>query len=154
MIDINGDCFSDLVLLSNANTTMEIYIKNHLNSYDYSVLNIGKNIVWLNFADFDGNGAADIFIVAHESGNYTAYVLPNLNSPSDICVPYTAPSYDFKNLVPLNLPSTHKLLKDSNIKIGDFNFDGFPDLLGIFSIETFRSVSILANKGGLKFAPF
>lgn len=154
MIDINGDCFSDLVILSNANTTMEVYIKNHLNTYDYSVISLGKNVVWFNFADFDNNGAADIFFVAFESSNYIPYVLPNLNIPSDICAPYTAPVYDIKNLIALELPSTHKLMKDSNIKIGDFNFDGLPDLLGIFSIGSFRSVSILANIRGLKFAPF
>ena len=49
-------------------------------------------------------------------------------------------------ILAVKLPSTHKIIKDSNIKVGDFNFDGYPDLLGIFSINSFRTVSILANR--------
>ena len=49
------------------------------------------------------------------------------------------------------LPSGYAMVQDSNVKIGDFNFDGFPDLLGIYSVDGFRKVSILKNKGNLVF---
>lgn len=42
-------------------------------------------------------------------------------------------------------------MADSNIKIGDFNYDGYPDLLGIFSLNSYRTVTVLANRPGLKF---
>ena len=64
MIDINGDCFSDIVLLSGPNNNnIEFYTKNGLNTYDYSSLTLSKNISWMSFADFDSNGAPDIFLV-------------------------------------------------------------------------------------------
>lgn len=57
-------------------------------------------------------------------------------------------------MVAVNLPSTHELRKDSNIKIGDFNFDGYPDLLGVFSLNSFRTVSILSNAKQFNFSAF
>lgn len=51
----------------------------------------------------------------------------------------------------ISFPVNYKWLVDTNIKIGDFNFDGFCDLMGIFSIDSYRSVSILENKGDLQF---
>ncbi len=54
----------------------------------------------------------------------------------------------------INIPSTHILLSDSNIKIADFNFDGYPDLLGIFSVGTYRKTTILVNQKNLNFAVF
>lgn len=71
--------------------------------------------------------------------------MPNVNSPVDICKVYSSPPFNPNKMVAANLPSTHRIIKDSNIKIGDFNFDGYPDLLGVFSINSFRTVSILAN---------
>jgi hypothetical protein len=44
---------------------------------------------------------------------------------------------------PLSLPAGYNLLADSNPIFGDFNFDGYPDILAIFLINTFRVVSIL-----------
>ena len=65
MIDLNGDCFSDLLILSGTNNHIaEIYIKNNHNNYDYSTTTLGKNITWLSFTDFDGNGATDMLLVA------------------------------------------------------------------------------------------
>lgn len=45
MLDFNGDCFSDIALVSGSdNSILEFYTKNHLNKYDYSSLDIGKKI--------------------------------------------------------------------------------------------------------------
>ena len=78
------------------------------------------------------------------------YVIINANKPEDLCQRFTANSYE-PNLTPIALPTNYKLLADSNIQIGDFNLDGFPDLLGIFSVNSYRSVTILANHQGLNF---
>ena len=64
MIDVNGDCFSDIVMLSgSSNNKLELYIKNNHNGYDYSEMSIGKNVTWMSFGDFDSNGSPDIFFV-------------------------------------------------------------------------------------------
>ena len=60
-------------------------------------------------------------------------------------------SYNMSNLQGINLPSKYKLVGDSNVKMGDFNFDGYPDMLGIYSVDGFRKVSILSNEGSLQF---
>lgn len=146
MLDINGDCFSDVVLVSGSNNNiLEIYTKNHLNGYDYSTLDIGKNITWVTFADLNADGSTDIFIVANENSQYKAYVLKNANVPKDLCLPFSVPSYQIQNLKAIVIPAEYTLLSDSNIKIADFNFDGFPDLIGIFSINSYRTASILVN---------
>lgn len=62
MIDVNGDCFSDVVLLSG--NLLEMYSKNNHNKYDYSSITINKTISWLSLADLDNNGANDLFLVA------------------------------------------------------------------------------------------
>ena len=51
----------------------------------------------------------------------------------------------------MTLPNKYNLVADSNIKLGDFNFDGYPDLLGIYSVDGYRKVSILSNKDHLHF---
>jgi len=47
----------------------------------------------------------------------------------------------------LNLPEKYQVRADSSIKIADFDFDGFPDLVGIFSIGSLRKASILLGNG-------
>lgn len=64
MVDYNGDCFSDILMLS-GNGTLEIYLKNNHNKYDYSTLKLSKNISWLSLADLDNNGATDIFLLSY-----------------------------------------------------------------------------------------
>jgi hypothetical protein len=57
-------------------------------------------------------------------------------------------------LVAASLPTNYKILKDTNFKVGDFDFDGLPDLLGIFSVNTFKKVMILTNKKDYTFTLF
>ena len=57
-------------------------------------------------------------------------------------------------MVQIKQPSNYKLVKESNLKVGDFDFDGLPDLLGIFSINSNKKVSILANHDTFMFNPF
>ena len=151
-IDINGDCFSDLVMLSGANNNLlEIYTKNNHNSYEYSFIDLTKNMKWMSFTDLDANGAPDMLLVSLEQGNYLPYALLSSNTPGDICSPFSTPSFDPANLKAISLPKGYQILSDSNLKIGDFNFDGYPDILGVYSIDSFRKVSILSNRHDLVF---
>jgi len=146
IVDINGDCSSDIVLLSGLNNGyLEIYTKRPNNLYTYEQISLNLNVSWLTFADLDANGAIDIFIIAYEQHNYNPYVLTNAYHPEDLCQLYEHSSYPLSNLAPITLPNNYKLLADSNIQIADFNLDGLPDLLGIFSVSSYRSVTILAN---------
>ena len=79
------------------------------------------------------------------------YVLTNANRPVDLCQLFESGSYQATNLKALTLPKDYKLLFDSNIQLADFNFDGLPDLLGIFSVNSYRSVSILSNHPQIQF---
>lgn len=38
-------------------------------------------------------------------------------------------------------------MADSSLKIADFNFDGFPDIIGIFSKDQYKRASILMGSG-------
>lgn len=53
----------------------------------------------------------------------------------------------------LSLPTGYNLISDSKPIFGDFNFDGYPDILAIFSINKFRVVSLLQNSNS-GFFPF
>lgn len=90
MIDINGDCNSDLVLVSsqnNMNSFIEFYIKGNNNLYNQlGSLNIYKNITWMTFSDIDSNGGVDMLFVAYQNGVYNPFILYNQNTPSDICI--------------------------------------------------------------------
>ena len=52
----------------------------------------------------------------------------------------------------IKLPEFYKITETSGIKFGDLNLDGFPDMIGIFSVKTLKSASILMNKGDFLFA--
>ena len=54
----------------------------------------------------------------------------------------------------MKIPTEYKFVSDTNPKFADFNFDGLPDILGIFAVDEFKKASILLNKGNLKFSPF
>ena len=85
-VDINGDCFADLLMISGTNSNnLEVYIRDHLNNYQLTIYDLEKNITWLAVADFDANGAVDLLIITYEKGTYSLYILPNSNTPSDIC---------------------------------------------------------------------
>ena len=75
----------------------------------------------------------------------------NSNGASDLCQPFGRPSFDPNGIRPLSFPDNYQLVADSNLKIADFNFDGLPDLLGIYSIGGYRKVSILSHQGNLQF---
>ena len=66
------------------------------------------------------------------------------------------PTFPFKATTSqrMKIPSEYKFVSDTNPKFADFNFDGLPDILGIFSVDEFKKASILLNKGNLKFSPF
>lgn len=70
MVDINGDCFSDLVLISNSdsmNSVIEFHLKENNNIYrEWMVLDTKANIKWMSFADFDKNGAVDLLLLIEE----------------------------------------------------------------------------------------
>lgn len=100
----------------------------------------------MTFADINGDGSTDIFLIVNEGGNLRPYLLRNGNRPQDICSPFSAPSYQIQNLLNVAIPSDYGLLSDSNIKIADFDFDGYPDFLGIFSINSYRTASILRSR--------
>lgn len=134
------------------NNFLEIYIKNNHNAYEYSFIDLTKNMSWMSFTDLDANGAPDILLVSLEQGNYLPYALQNSNHPGDICQTFSAPSFSASNLRAITLPTGYQILADSNLKVGDFNFDGFPDILGIYSIDSFRKVSILSNRHNLAFS--
>lgn len=111
----------------------------------------------MTLADINADGSTDIFLVANESSQFKAYVLKNANTPKDLCQPFSTPSYQIENLKSIFIPAEYTLLSDSNIKIADFNFDGYPDLVGIFSINSYRTASILVNndqESPLKFNKF
>jgi hypothetical protein len=57
-IDFNGDCNSDLIIVSKSNeglnSVLEFYQKSNGNTYQQlSTLSLGKNITWLTYADLD-----------------------------------------------------------------------------------------------------
>lgn len=65
-VDINGDCYADLLMVSGANNNnLEIYIRDNLNTYQLTIIDLQKNVTWLTVADFDANGAIDLFFVAY-----------------------------------------------------------------------------------------
>jgi hypothetical protein len=65
-VDVNGDCYADLVMVSGSNNSnLEVYIRDHLNNYQANVYDLQKNITWLTIADFDANGAMDLLIVVY-----------------------------------------------------------------------------------------
>ena len=158
VIDVNGDCNSDLVLVSNSNglnSAIEFYVKSNNNLYkQLPSLSVSKNITWLTFADVDANGAIDILLIALENAVYSPYLILNSNAPSDICAPSSNFPFSASNLRALALPAGYSLPADSNPKFADFNFDGFPDLLGLFSIKNFKKASILINHGDATFGLF
>jgi hypothetical protein len=134
------------VLLSGqGNNLLELYYKTSHNGYQYSSLVLNKNVTWLSFADLDGNGATDMFLVIFENNEYVPYILTNSNSPGELCETFGRTSYELGNMRTVALPENYKLVEDSNIKIGDYDFDGFPDLMGIFAVDGYRKVSILGN---------
>lgn len=110
----------------------------------------------MTFADMNSDGSTDIFMVTNENSQYKAYILKNANIPKDLCLPFSNPSYQVQNLKSISIPSDYTILSDSNIKIADFNFDGFPDLVGIFSVNSYRTASILVNNENdpMKFEKF
>lgn len=95
-------------------------------------MDIGKNISWLSFEDLNADGASDLLFISWETGRYILYMIRNLNIPGTICQSFDSPAYQPERLEKINLPQEHILLSDTNIKIADFNFDGYPDFLGIF----------------------
>jgi hypothetical protein len=149
---MNGDCSADLLLVSmegSTNSAIEYYVKTGEQSYSLSSrLLTGKDIVWVAFADVDANGANDLFLVAKEGDTYVPYLLINANSPADICQLFPKPSLVLSRLKQVVLPSNFKLVADSQVRFGDFNFDGLPDILAIFSVDKIRTASILTNLGG------
>jgi hypothetical protein len=116
-------------------------------------LNLGKNITWLTFTDLDSNGATDLFIVALEDNAYKPYVIFNPNIPADICASSTNFPYAVSSLQPITLPAGYSLTANSNLKFVDINFDGKPDLLGLFSVGKFKRATALYN-GGLTYSTF
>lgn len=149
---MNGDCSADLLLVSmegSTNSAIEYYVKSGEQSYSLAGrLLTGKDIVWVAYADVDANGANDLFLVAREGSAYVPYLLLNANSPADICQPFPRPSLAVSRLQQVVLPSKYKLVGDSQVRFGDFNFDGLPDILAIFAVEEIRTASILSNLGG------
>ena len=82
MIDVNGDCFSDIVLVAGAGSNiLEFYIKNNHNGYEYSSVDLGKNVSWLNFADLNSDGATDLFFVSYETAQFVPYIIKSSNIP-------------------------------------------------------------------------
>lgn len=158
IIDINSDCNSDLVLVSNSNginSVIEFYVKSNNNLYkQLPLMSVNKNITWLTFADVDANGAIDIFLIALENAVYSPYIILNSNAPSDICAASSNFPFATSNLRTLALPVGYSLPADSNPKFADFNFDGLPDLLGLFSVKNFKKASVLVNNGGASFGLF
>jgi hypothetical protein len=154
-IDFNGDCNSDLVMVSlssKLNSVIEFYQKANNNNYEQlSTQTYGKNISWLTFADLDSNGAPDLFIVAQEGTVLTAFAVLNPNVPSDICSPSSQFAFAGKVLQTVTLPSGYALSGNSNIKFADVNFDGLPDMLGLFTVGKFRRATALVNNGYLSF---
>lgn len=120
-----------------------MYFKVNGNKYSQSSQNIYKNISWLTFADVDANGAVDLFLVSFEDNSSIPYIAYNVNTPHDICQTFSFSSFDFSNLKMVNLADGYNLTTNSKPIFGDFNFDGYPDLLAIFSLNQFRVVSIL-----------
>jgi hypothetical protein len=88
-LDFNGDCNSDLLLLSVAggnNSVLECFQKANGNSYQQlPSLLLPKNVSWLTFADLDSNGAVDLFLVAAEGSSFLPYAILNPFVPADIC---------------------------------------------------------------------
>lgn len=70
MVDINGDCFSDFVLISDSdsmNSAIEFHLKENNNIYrEWMVLDTKANIKWMSFSDFDKNGAVDLLLLLEE----------------------------------------------------------------------------------------
>ena len=93
-------------------------------------------------------------MVTLENGIYVPYVILNRNSLGDICS--RSGNFPFKvdDLQVFTLPSGYALVADSNVKFADFNFDGLPDILAIFSVKKFKKTSILINYGSLSFDIF
>lgn len=137
----------------NSNSILEFYMKANGNSYQQlSFLSFGKNITWLTFADLDSNGAVDIFLVALEGNNtYNSYAILNPNVPPDICAASNNFPFLATSLQLISLPAAYSLPSNSNIKFADINFDGLPDMLGLFSVGKFKRASVLMNNGGLSF---
>jgi len=65
-VDINGDCFADLLMISGENNSnLEVYIRDSVNNYQLNIYDLKKNITWLTVADFNVNGAIDLLILAY-----------------------------------------------------------------------------------------
>ena len=137
------------------NQVIEFYTKAHNNKYTRdSFLTTGKNITWIDFADLDSSGSVDMLMVTLEGAEYKAYIMGNINHPDGLCS--TAPNFpfDMDHMYPITLPDNWKLLDDSNPHLADFDYDGYPDLLAIFSINEYRKTSILHNKNNFGFDIF
>ncbi len=93
-------------------------------------------------------------MVALENGVYQSYVILNSNTPSAVCERRNYFPFSASNLRLLPLPSGYNLLADSNPKFADFNFDGLPDIIAIFSVKKFKKTTILINYGSLNFDVF
>lgn len=75
------------------------------------------------------------------------YILYNSNSPTDICSSNNQFPFSWSSRQKLILPEGYHFRSDSAIKITDFDLDGFPDIIGVFSINKFRKVNILLGYG-------
>lgn len=151
IIDLNSDCFADLILLSqdpnnSDNTIIETYLKDKNSLYNMQTsFTLKKIVTWMAFTDINGDGSTDFIYTTQEKGANKIYVVFNSNRANDICSINSNKPYNYSAAQEIILPNGYFLTNNSHLKFGDVNFDGFPDMLAIFNKNEFTVPSILVN---------
>eukprot|EP01111_Echinosteliopsis_oligospora_P014986 TRINITY_DN5785_c0_g1_i1.p1 TRINITY_DN5785_c0_g1~~TRINITY_DN5785_c0_g1_i1.p1 ORF type:complete len:632 (+),score=137.42 TRINITY_DN5785_c0_g1_i1:141-2036(+) len=167
-VDINGDCLADIVITSMVNDTkqMEIWINSIQAGMKLDhIIPLPPGTGQLTFSDFNGDGNTDIIypvcwpinnctesrielIINDQIGLCTLTQKDNCRSSSELCtaVPYTLQSAIKIEVDELDYfhPQDNPL-RPLTIRSGDFNTDGYPDLLLSFMAENGPYVRVYQN---------
>jgi len=160
-VDLNGDCLPDLVLTTSCG--IEVWLNSggtkafwELRASDTTAFRqIGLD-AWnpdeadgqIVFADFNGDGTIDLAFHNEDEGHIR--ILLNLQFPRKyglLCIPDNKWSLEERTAITGIHLTPQKLGKAMEIprsmRVGDFNFDGWPDLLALTSsgkIELFENL--------------
>eukprot|EP00124_Ichthyophonus_hoferi_P001259 Ihof_evm7s61 gene=Ihof_evmTU7s61 len=165
-VDLNGDCLSDLFVTTNKDGKLqgEIWINNNGNwSLAANTVSFGdlspSELGVMTFADMDADGDMDIVVGQCQEDknlctNSKVLILPNRGKQTkESCVPHEGFGFDIKEAVSVtdslgDMNFVHPTVRRGPITlhIGDYDFDGYPDVLAVMATTTSSAkVALLRN---------